>query len=272
MNKNIKYFLIGVAILIGLVITANYFGFFNEKPILPQSEPSRSEETGNNSNLLSGDCDTEKVIGIKISGEEVVDLYKTIARLEAQLAACEGGLQKDEAKPAATATAGRSAAPKPAPTPAPKPAPTPAPTPAPESSHTANPQIAVNQYVGEIIGDFGVTFDGDSKLFFYVKESLLKSVANRSLTDSYLNGKTGAKGQIIGDYVLYKTDQTVLSNMLNNEWKYAIYIGDHAQYSYDMWLPHELVKLNSSLSENQNIKPNSMGGYEFLSKINYKSK
>lgn len=254
-----------------------------QEQVMPKAEPEKKvqkadEKTAEKDEPESPaltELETEKIIGIHISGEEIIYLHETVARLEAELAACTGKEPKEEeVKKTTSSTAGRQSAVKKQTTVTPpkKEEKTVTTTTSPSSSQITDNQIAISQYAGEIVGDFGVTFDGESKLFFYVKESLLNSVDNRNTADSYLNGKTGAKGQIVGDYVLYKTNQTVLSNMLNNTWKYAIYVGDHTQYGYDMWLPHELVKLNSSLAENQNIEANSMGGYHFLSKINYKSK
>lgn len=266
-------------VLITAVILIFLFGawFFEDRnDVEPTAEPRIELADDNNDNEVSTvfaeECDTDKIVGLSISGEELIRLYETIARLEAELAACEGNETKvtEVTKP----IAGRSAAKvsKKTAAPAQKTERTSSVTAAPESSYSSNPQIAVNQYVGEIIGDFGVTFDGESKLFFYIKKQLLDEVSDRNISDSYLNGKTGVKGQVIGEYVIYKTDQTVLNNMLDNTWQYAIYIGDHTQYGYDMWLPHELVKLNASLSKNGGIKANDMSGFHFLSKINHKSR
>jgi hypothetical protein len=269
-----------IIILIALVLFGIWI-FENKEGPEPKAEPVIQMELPADSHeqteVFLENCETEKIVGLHISGEEVIRLYETIARLEAQLAACEEGkseavVTKVEQKQSSGRSAAKVSVQKKSTAPAQKAERSRSITEPESSSHSSNPQIAVNQYVGEIIGDFGVTFDGNSKLFFYVKKSLLDQIGERNISDSYLNSKSGAKGQVVGTYVLYKTDQTVLNNMLDNTWQWAAYIGDHNQYNYDMWLPHELVKLNASLAGNGDIKANSMGGYHFLSKMNYKSK
>ncbi len=137
---------------------------------------------------------------------------------------------------------------------------------------TIDTLIATNSLVGDVIGDAGCTFDTISNLFFYVKTSLLNSIGNRTQDWSNLNDKSGPKGEEVGVYTYYRTPMLVLKNMLDREWVMSIYVGDNTQYGYDMWLWHELVKLNTNLKNQSEIQDNNMGGYKYISKVNYHSK
>ena len=132
--------------------------------------------------------------------------------------------------------------------------------------------IATNQYVGDVIGDGGCSFDENSKLFFYVKTSLLNSIKDRGQNWSSLNSESGPKGEEVGEYTYYRTPILILNDMLDKDWTWSAYVGRHTQYNYDMWLWHELVKLNANLKNDPQIQDNGQSGYHFISKINYHSK
>jgi hypothetical protein len=273
-----------IAVLVILLIA--YYAVTQKQELTPVSEPtvvlqqSQSQSQGyDQSNESSqSSLETQTLVGLVINGEEYMQLRETVARLQAQLEACEGTSEvKKEQKTKAQSQGRESKIIKNETQTKPKPdvnSSTTTSTGSNVSSQSTDPQIAVTKYSGRIIGDFGVTFDSDSKLFYYVKKSLLDDVGetNRTITGSHLNGKTGAQGQVVGDYILYKTSRTVLVNMLNNTWKWAIYIGDHTQYGYDMWMPHELVKLTPELASRPDIEANGEGGFSFLLKMNYTSK
>lgn len=276
-----KNWIWAVIALIAMTLFAIWLLERQQNDVRPQAEPSKAE-----AEILLNNCETEKIVGLSISGEEMIRLYEVVARLEAELNACrqkEVYQKKTDLLPAdetTTITSGRSAAVSTTSTrTAPSEPTTITPkreevisTPATRESSLSAPEVVTSQYVGEIAGDFGVTFDDKAKLFFYLKASLLDRISNRNTSDSRLNSPSGPKGQLVGEYFIYKTDQTVTNEMLN-EWKWAIYIGNHTQYGYDMWVPHELVKLNASLANNNvDVEANSIGGYHFNSKVNYKRK
>jgi hypothetical protein len=199
-------------------------------------------------------------VGINISGDSLVRMYQEIARLQAALKACEKGkkpvtqTRKSSSTSAAsnqTRTSSTSAA---------------------SMSQSTSPMIATNQYVGDVVGDAGCSFDENSKLFFYVKTSLLNSIKNRTQTTSNLNAPSGPKGEEVGEYTYYKTPILILNDMLDQEWAWTVYVGNNAQYGYDMWLWHELIKLNADLKNDPQIQSNGLGGYQFISKINYHSR
>jgi len=163
------------------------------------------------------------------------------------------------------------------------PATTPAPTnsgnnslssyaPAPSSSQSTNTMIATNKYVGKVIGDAGCTFDANSFLFFYVKTRLINSISNRTQSWTNLNSESGPQGEEVGEYTYYKTPVLILTSMLSKDWSWTVYLGDNTQYGYDMWLWHELIKLNPNIKNQPEITNNGMGGYQYTSKVNYDSK
>lgn len=210
------------------------------------------------------------VVGISITGAELIALYQENAKLKAELEACQGN--KPVAKQKAgkipdDSDKGKQKTDKPE-------------QPKPDNnqkrelhSRQTNPKLATLEYEGDIIGDAGVTFNKDGYLCFYIKESLEKSIGNRTQTTSNLNGPSGAEGKAVGGYIVYTTSIVVMTDMLDNEWKWTAFLGYHTQYNFDMWLFHELIKLdNNNLKNNPEIQPNDSGGYHFVGKINYHSK
>lgn len=140
------------------------------------------------------------------------------------------------------------------------------------SSQSTDVNIAINSYVGDVVGDAGCSFDDDSRLFFYVKTSLLNSINGRDRSQSNLNGESGPAGEEYGIYTYYKTPILVLTDMLDQEWTWTAYVGNHSQGNFDMWLWHELVKLNTDLTNLKEINSNGLGGYDYTSKLNCHSK
>lgn len=282
--KKRNYFLaIGAGIAILILFFAIFFSIYKEKEINDEGFGSDyiEENVTANSYKLANDCPESSMVGISISGDEIVNLYMKIARLEAELAACEEtkGVKPKSPAPrtqkqkSATTTETRKAVET-----------NTAVASKTSSSRVSSPNIVTSQYQGVISGDFGMTFDGDGKLFYYVKNEEtgpLNQIRDRNNTETHLNGKFGVLGVQVGDYLIYKTKSTVTVDMLNRSYnpddnddpgKFAIYIGDHNQYNYDMWLPHEFVKMNESLAQFPGIEANEQGGFNYRVKINFTSK
>lgn len=230
-------------------------------------------------NDKTANCPTESVVGIAITGAGLIELYQENARLKAenaslkaQLEDCLGGKkpvanvakqktgkkndntgnQNSKDKQGTDESSGSNKD---------------------KSSRHVNPNLVINEYEGDIVGDAGVSFNRDGYLCFYIKKSLEKSIENRTQSTSNLNGPSGAQGELVGEYIIYTTSILVMRDMLDNEWKWTAFLGYHTQYNFDMWLFHELIKLdNNDLKSNSQIQPNDSGGYHFVGKINYHTK
>lgn len=267
MRRNYYFLLAGI-----IILAIMFFLFLNpRKRMIEYVAPNNIELQITESN--------DSKLSFNISGDEVINLYAQVARLQAELNACRG---KDVVV-ATTATTVRNT--------------TKRPTsnvtrahstevaasnnesivtnvPHAESSRITSSNITISQYSGVVVGDHGVTFDENNRMFYYVRKSLYDKISNHTQVTPSLNGKDGAKAEIFGDYLFFKTDDIVTVSMLETSWKYAFYIGDFLGPgdNYDMWLPHELVKLNEGLKNNRGIYPNKSGGYFYESKINFESK
>ena len=256
------------AIIIIVVILFIIFGRGEKKP----------KEKAANSDTTAEPCtpSADGVVEINISGDSLVRMYQEISRLQAALKACTEGKKpatqksyksytpaaSNQTRSSSSASANENQTQKRNSSSAP----------ADRSSQSSNPMIATNQYVGDVIGDGGCSFDENSKLFFYVKTSLLNSIKDRGQNWSSLNSESGPKGEEVGEYTYYRTPILILNDMLDKDWAWTAYVGNNSQYGYDMWLWHELVKLNANLKNDHQIQDNGLGGYQFVSKINYHSK
>lgn len=234
-------------------------------------EEVKAESTAVNQDESPCIPSTEAVIGLNITGEEYIAMKENIARLEAELAACRGEettVTKKVVTPRKSSSKAKSSTPA---APA-KNASNSSSTGKSTSSQTTDVNIATNQYVGEVIGDAGCTFDENGFLFYYVANSLINSIENRNQNWSNLNSQSGPEGEVVGEYTYYRTPILILTNMLDQEWGWTSYLGDNTTYGYDMWLFHELVKLNPNLINDPQIQDNGLGGYKWVSKVNYKPK
>lgn len=284
--KNKNFFLIIAGIIIFVIAALLLWNSLKEKPeyVEPKSDIEQmvSDDQGSDAviNESNEKYPEETKVSITVTGDEVVNLYAEIARLEAELAACmEGKEPKSSVATTPARTTRKSITKRQAPS---KSETSTSTTSAGESSRISNPNIAISQYEGVIAGDFGATFDGDGKLFYYVKNlqspdpnaASLINIKNRNTTETHLNGKFGVLGTQVGDYLIFKTGTVVTVDRLEGEpLKFAIYIGDYLYGTkYDMWLPHEFVKLNESLATSPGIQANDEGGFAYVTKINYKAR
>lgn len=231
----------------------------------------------------TGNCPTKSVVGIAITGAELVALYQENAQLKAENASLKAQLEDclGGKKPAATTTRTntRSSTTKKSTTPdADQSTSRNSNTGKSSASRSDNPEIAVNQYESDRIGDVGNDFDHDGYLVYYFKADLLKGIKDRDDSEVMLEvGGESIVGILRGNYYEFKTSTLILVNMLDNEWRWAVYLGKHKQYNYKMYLPHEAVKLNSALENHPNIRRNGVfwegvEGWEFVTRINYHTK
>ncbi|MDD3285445.1 MAG: hypothetical protein PHG95_02320 [Patescibacteria group bacterium] len=259
----------GLVIIALVAFFANHFGknkksndntkAQTEEPIAPPTSTPCTPETST-------------IVGVDISGDSLVRMYQEIARLQAALKACEEGKKATQTSRKSSTPAASNQTRTSSSAPAANQTRTSSSAPAANASQSTNPMIATNQYIGDVIGDGGCAFDENSKLFFYVKTSLLNKIPNRTQTSSNLNSESGPKGEEVGEYTYYRTPILILNDMLDKDWAWTAYVGNNSQYGYDMWLWHELVKLNANLKNDPQIQDNGLGGYQFVSKINYHSR
>jgi len=264
MNKTSRLILAGGLLLITALLLLTWFLTTRDE------NPELHEQI-----TFQDECPDRAKLTFSITGEEVINLYAEISRLEAELQACRNtkGLQPDKPKSQS----------RPKPEKATRANTSTTSTTSTTSKGSINtPNIAINSFEGVISGDFGVTFDSESKLFYYVKniikgasekDASLDNIKNRDSNETHLNGEFGVLGIQVGEYLIFPTSTVVTTAMINDGlYKFAIYIGDHSTYKYDMWLPHEFVKLNKSLANSNGITANESGGFQYEASINYKAK
>lgn len=279
--KNKNFFLIIAGIVILVIVALFFWNSSKETPeyVEPNGiEQMVSDDQGSDAVIINGpneECPEETKVSITVTGEEIVNLYAEIARLEAELAACmEGKEPKSSAATTPTRTTKKSVTKRQqAPSKSETSSST---TSAGESSRVSSPNIAISKYEGVISGDFGRSFDEEGKIFYYVKnantEAKLSNIQGRNTTETHLNGEFGVLGVQIDDYLIYKTNNIQTVDKLDETVQFAIYIGNHIQYNYTMWLPHEFVKLNKSLATSPGIISNDEGGFAYVTQTNYKAR
>ncbi|PKM88975.1 hypothetical protein CVU83_00845 [Candidatus Falkowbacteria bacterium HGW-Falkowbacteria-2] len=259
--------LLGIALLVILL-----FIFWN--PLKKWIKGEKSVTETETTTTTTVECDETSRVTIFMTGEEIRALIEDNSRLEAERDQLRERLDDclGNKKPKSTTTTKKKTTTK---TTAPQKSTserTQTQTPKATHSRETSPNLATNQYEGQILGDYGSTFDENSYLLFYIKASLLKDVKNRSTSEVRLNSKTGPVGVQHGEYIIFTTRIIILTDMIDNPWNFALYIGDHVQYGFDMWAPHELVKLNTELESDPQIAPNDAGGYHFVTYVNYRMK
>ncbi len=279
-KKNLRTIGVVLAIIIFLLF-AFWWAYNRNKATNTNTDTRIADTTVNNK---TANCPTESVVGIAITGAELVALYQENAQIKAENAGLKAQLEDcmGSKKPATTNTrkntrgsgntkkstapaedksesrksdAGKSSA-----------------------SYSDNPQIAVNQYESDRIGDVGNDFDANGYLCYYFKADLLKGIKDRDTREVMIevDGQT-ITGSLKGNYYEFQTSTPVLVNMLDNEWRWAVYLGQHTRYHFGMYLPHEAVKLNSALENHPNIRRNGVfnegvEGWEFVTRINYRTR
>lgn len=278
-KKNLRT--IGVVLAIIFLLFAFWWAYNRNKATNTNTDTNTgiADTTVNNK---TANCPTESVVGIAITGAELVALYQENAQIKAENAGLKAQLEDcmGSKKPAATTRTTRSSANT-------KKSAAPADDQSTSrksdagrssASRSDNPEIAVNQYESDRIGDVGNDFDQDGYLVYYFKADLLKGIKDRDDSGVMVDvGGESITGVLRGNYYEFKTSKLILVNMLDNEWRWAVYLGKHKQYNYQMYLPHEAVKLNSALENHPNIRRNGVfwegvEGWEFVTRINYHTK
>ena len=178
--------------------------------------------------------------------------------------ACQEALAKKEIK---TPTP-RGAAPKKAVTPKVVQAPSPSPRlevePAPrvEAKPISTPvsppsTLEVVDYPTSPTGDNGIFYD-NGNMVYYIALSELEPIKARDRVECHLNSTNGVLGEVEGNYMVFRTPYKYSSPSVI-EW--AVFLGYNTQYGFDMWYPHEAVKVGNTP---QNSSPNDIvvSGYE----------
>ena len=122
-------------------------------------------------------------------------------------------------------------------------------------------------------GDHGITGNASGNVIYYISKNTLfagQGKPNDGMT--FLLNERGSNQQFVFDasinYYVCVTDDVVSGGEEFREW--CVYIGINKNYGYSMFVPHEIVKVNSNYSDGVNVKPNGInGGYCFVSQIFY---
>lgn len=299
--KKGNYWVLTIISIIVIILFAIWFFGNRKSNIEPTAEPSLelvadNNEASTSSTVLNEDCDTYKIVGLSISGEELIRLYETIARLEAELAACED--DRDQGEKVKKPTEPRQSGGRTAKT-----------TEKPvkeKSSDTGNQQsetassssitgeeLAISKYKGKKDSDICITFDENSFLIYCMKKTVIDGGDGNSKIDGLISKSLNVNNQYReiyeeDEYYVARSNVKVDINMLLNKasFNFAWHVGTHAN-GYSIWLPHEAYKemINPYYPDNfnspelvkklapYNIRPNQNKGYEYYGlTINYKSK
>ncbi len=190
--------------------------------------------------------------GGSISRSEFDDLSAKVAAL---IDCCEGkvGGQKAALKPKSAPTPAPAPAPKPTPAPAPKPTPAPAPAPAPKVNY------------GSIFeGSRGVTVDEKGYLIWWILDSELNAGESRPTQQPELNRQGGPRFSLEGNMWIYRSKILYSGNGFD---LWCIYIGNHSEYGFPMFVPHELAKMGRRDAEMRQHKNDI--GWEYVSPIRF---
>ncbi len=280
-KKNLRT--IGVVLAIIIFLLFAFWWAYNRNKATNTNTDTNTRIADTTVNEKTANCPTESVVGIAITGAELVALYQENAQIKAENAGLKAQLEDclNGKKPATTTTRTntRSSTTKKSTAPAEDKSESRSSDAGKSSaSYSDNPEIAVNQYESERIGDVGNDFDANGHLCYYFKADLLKGIKDRDTREVMIevDGQT-ITGSLKGNYYEFQTSTPVLVNMLDNEWRWAVYLGQHTRYHFGMYLPHEAVKLNSALENHPNIRRNGVfnegvEGWEFVTRINYRTR
>ncbi len=188
-------------------------------------------------------------------------------------------------------TARKATTPKQTPTPVTTPAPQPEKSaakpevvvPADNPSRTENTGLCGDQYVGIFNGSHGVTINEDSQLVYFISnEELNAGEGKMTLAAPQLNGKNSGK-EFYWDasrklWVYESNTIITIARLLGGQpivW--CVYLGDHQQWGYPMFTPHEIVKTGSSsvrsaMTKGEVVQHSQDEGCDYHSLIQFKKK
>ncbi|MDP3837070.1 MAG: hypothetical protein Q8Q67_03135 [bacterium] len=275
-------YIIGALILLAGLFAFWWFGRNSE-------ESDNSHSTVADTTIVTDECDeqypTGSVVGLAITGEELIALLQDNARLRAELDACLGIGPKKAATTTRTTTRSTK---KSAPTSSSKTETRESvPAHSATSSNVTGANLAISRYKGVMSGDVCVTFDDNSMLIYCINKKILDGIPGLSSPNPNVNNEFRNVYEYNGYYIA--TSNIIVDvNMLLNQmtFSFAWYAGGHDN-GYGIWLPHELYKekINPYYPHAYNdpslakallpykVRPNKHEGYEYFDfPINYEPK
>lgn len=146
----------------------------------------------------------------------------------------------------------------------------------------SNYTVAVNdKYASAYIGSHGVTITEDMRLVYFLSDVEYNAGEGKpTITAPRLNGKNSNKNFYFDkpkNLWIYESNTFITASRLEsgNPVYWNAYIGDNEQWGYEMFLPHEIVKVNSNwsaISVGEILQHKSDIGWDYQSIIQFKIK
>ncbi len=150
-------------------------------------------------------------------------------------------------------------------------------------SRTENTGLCGDQYTGVYNGSHGTTINEESKLVYFISnEELNAGEGKMTLVAPQLNGKNSGK-EFYWDagkklWVYESNTIITIARLLGGQpivW--CAYIGDHQQWGYPMFIPHEIVKtgsqsVRSAMAKGEVAQHTQDEGCDYHSLIQFKKK
>lgn len=155
--------------------------------------------------------------------------------------------------------------------------------PATSPGQTENTGLSGDKYIGVFNGSHGVTINEESMLVYFISnEELNAGEGKLCISAPQLNGQNSNQ-EFYWDASkklwIYESHTIItIARLLNSQpiiW--SVYIGNHSQWSYAMFVPHEIVKTGSSsarsaMSNGEIVQHQNDEGVDYHSKIQYRKK
>jgi len=150
-------------------------------------------------------------------------------------------------------------------------------------SRTENNGLCGDQYMGVYEGGHGVTINDESKLVYFISnEELGAGEGKMTLSSPLLNGQDPNREFYWDNQKklwIYESDVIITINRLLSAQPiiWCVYIGEHQQWGYPMFLPHEIVKTSSAsaktaLANGQVLQHQNDVGCDYASKIQFQKR
>lgn len=239
-SRNKTPYIIGALVILAAIFA---FWWFGRNP----KESDSNRLTVADTTFVTDECDEEyssgSVVGLAITGEDLIALYQENARLRAELDACLGiGPQKTKTTTDNRTTTRRSKATKEPVASSERKSSTVTEGSRATSSNVTGANLAITRYKGVISGDVCITFDENSYLIYCISKSILDNIPGLSFANPNVNNEFRDVYESNGYYIA--TSNIIVDvNMLLNKisYNFAWYAGGHDN-GYEIWLPHELYK------------------------------
>ena len=294
--KNWMKWTLGVLAVLALI----YFGIFGLNGCTKNFGKSKTEVIKNDSitnaqnNAIRADLSDCKEYSAKMGDSlrwlerdlcsaqnEILRLEDSIFKLNTLLDDCMKGKKKPTAKKAAVRST-----PKQTYTPEPQPQKreiVKAYVPATSPGQTENTGLSGDQYIGVYNGSHGVTINEESMLVYFISnEELNAGEGKLSIAAPQLNGQNPNQ-EFYWDaskklWIFESHTIITIARLLNSQpiiW--SVYIGNHSQWGYPMFLPHEIYKTGSSsarsaMANGEIVQHQNDEGVDYHSLIQYRKK